>query len=506
MKRLFFCCISFALLVFSASARDMSFWQIELLGERFDKINEGSPDVPVFQTYSGRKGGELPLGWNLYSPEMFSSYNSAFPFGGNDGAMWQGRGLNTRFSAGVEWRSTFVHFSFIPEVWGAQNVGFGVVPGTEETADYWWGLDRPQRFGDGPHWDWSLGQTAIRGIWEGFTAGFSTENIWLGPGIRNSIILSTNAGGFPHFDLGTQVPFETRVGSFQAKFLWARLQSSEYFTSPPDTSEYRLFTGGTLAYSPSLLPGLTLGFNRYFLSPWDTLDGFKVFQFFVDSVWKGQRKSFNTTTGEDDVDQVVSLTLDWVFKPVGLNIYLEWARNDHATDIQDFLMQLDHSHAYVLGLVKKIDMNRGESLFFHLEFTDLGNTIGTIIRPTGPWYRHRSNPQGYTYNGQDLGAAIGTGSSSQFVGFRYLSVWGEAGVGVERVLYDADYYYTFAEADNYYYRHYNLQVNLEVFVVLKSLEFIDLFFKNTYSFNYNHNWRDKDVGNFYVNLGLRWKK
>jgi len=489
--------------VLSLHAQDMAFWQLEMTGEKLGKTEEGSEAVPVFQAFSNRKGGNSPDGFRLYEPEIFASFNSTHPSGANDGAVWQGRGANGRLSAGFEYGSGLLYVSFVPEIWGAQNAGFAVVPGTEETKDYWFGLDRPQRFGDGPHRDWSWGQTNLRLVWKGFTAGFSTENIWLGPGVRNAAILSTNADGFPHFDIGTQVPLATGIGSFEFRFLWGRLHESEYFDDD-SSNDFKLYTGGTIAYSPSFVPGLTLGFNRYFLSPWNTMNGFKFFQFFSDGLFKQLRRSFDTESGDDDVDQVLSLTFDWVFKEAGLDLYLEWARNDHSMDIQDFLMQPDHSEAYVAGLTKSFGLNGGK-LILNLEMADFGNTRGTNIRPTGPWYRHYVLPGGYTNDGQVLGAGIGTGSNSQYVGLRYLSSWGEAGLGFERIAFDTDYFYSFAVADSYYYRHYNLQCNMETFVKLTSMTLFDIYFKTTLAYTFNHNWTGDNEYNLAFLVGLRWK-
>lgn len=482
--------------------QESSYWQRALRQEERKVLTEGG-QATEFMTYSGRRELEEREGLFWYYPEVSGSFNSTFPYGSNDGAPWQGRGLNGRFSAGIEYKSPGLYIAFIPEVWTAQNIGFDVVPGSDETSDYGWGLDRPQRFGEGPHYDVSLGQSGVRLFYRGVTFGLSTENVRIGPGERNNIILSQNAEGFPHIDVGTQRPVQTALGALEARFLWGVLSSSQYVDG--GSSNRSFYTGGTLAYSPSWVPGLTVGFNRYFVSPLDTLNGYKAFQFFTDGIFKAYRPSvFKTSTGEDDVDQVLSFSFRWVFQPVGLLLYLEWGRNDHASDLKDFLMQPDHAHAYVAGLKKLFPLKDGSVIMAMVEIADLGNTIGTTVRSTSSWYRHGANPSGYTHKGQLLGAAIGPGSNSQYIGLLYTGkriLWG---AGIERIIFDADYFYSFAgEGD---YRKYNLQVTLESYMGFLNVEGFDFYLNCAVTHNYNFSWiPSNDLWNISFGVGTRWR-
>jgi hypothetical protein len=55
------------------------------------------------------------------------------------------------------------------------------------------------------------------------------------------------------------------------------------------------------------------------------------------------------------------------------------------------------------------------------------------FRPLGTWYTSPRVVQGYTNEGQSLGAAIGPGSSSQYVGIDYMARDWQAGLFIERV-------------------------------------------------------------------------
>ena len=66
----------------------------------------------------------------------------------------------------------------------------------------------------------------------GVGAGLSTENLWLGPGLRNSILLTNNAPGFPHLFLGTSKPVDIYIGSLDVLALWGQLTARATSRSP----------------------------------------------------------------------------------------------------------------------------------------------------------------------------------------------------------------------------------------------------------------------------------
>jgi hypothetical protein len=43
--------------------------------------------------------GDVAL--HIYGPELFTSYNTAAPYGQNDGALWQGKGFNASLTGGA---------------------------------------------------------------------------------------------------------------------------------------------------------------------------------------------------------------------------------------------------------------------------------------------------------------------------------------------------------------------------------------------------------------------
>ena len=105
--------------------------------------------------------------------------------------------------------------------------------------------------------------------------GFSTENLWWGTAIRNAIMLSNNARGFPHITFNSIEPLQTKIGNFEWQFLTGRLEKSGFLPSYtnfynyndyfylPKKNDWRYFQGLIISYSPSFIKGLTVGFSRW---------------------------------------------------------------------------------------------------------------------------------------------------------------------------------------------------------------------------------------------------
>jgi hypothetical protein len=97
----------------------------------------------------------------IYGPEQFMSYNTAVPYGQNDGALWQGKGFNSSLTAGVRLEGYGVELTFKPQLAFSQNLAFDYVQPAylgaayaDKAADYGYygipSIDAPQRFGNEP--------------------------------------------------------------------------------------------------------------------------------------------------------------------------------------------------------------------------------------------------------------------------------------------------------------------------------------------------------------------
>lgn len=231
---------------------------IDRLGVAFMRRDD-SADAGVRMPWS------TDLGWTEARMRIFA--NTGHPYGGNDGVVWQGKGVTTAVDLGGWARWGALSIRLQPIYTMSQNAAFDLAPvslsGMPEYAYPWRRIDLPQRFGDGPVSTLHPGDSEVRLDAHGFTLGLSSRNLWWGPGIHHSILLSDNAPGMVHGFLGTRRPVDAWIGDLEAQWIWGRLHQSDHLD--PDFEETRRFaTGLVLTYRPAFVEGLHLGMARMF--------------------------------------------------------------------------------------------------------------------------------------------------------------------------------------------------------------------------------------------------
>jgi len=372
------------------------------------------------------------------------SYNSGFPRSENDGAAWAGRGVSALVQGGAEVRWGPFTGRFYPSLVYAQNSAFelGQGPGTAKSPyAYPWhvGIDFPQRFGTTSVAVFDFGQSGLRLDFGALTVGFSTENLWWGPGFRNSITMGSAAPGVPHVDIGTGRPLHFGVGDVEFRAISGALKRSEYFGTST-TDGRRIVNGFTAGFRPAILPGLTLGATRVLYHYWprtglssaDFLDAFSVL------FNPGNRLQPNGILGNDQADQMASVSGRWVLPESGFEAYFEYARGDFAGSLRDLELEPDHMRAYTVGFQKVVPTRTGTTVL-RAETTNLAGTLTYNFRDGDAVYTHSIVAEGYTNRGQLLGAAIGPGSNAQYMGLDRYTAQGRYGIFAERVRYDDDY-------------------------------------------------------------------
>lgn len=433
----------------------------------------------------------------ILDPEILLTFNSLHQYGINDGAMWQGKGLNGRLQAGISFRSKYVNITFYPQMWFAQNLDYELMPtSTWSPYGYFMGnIDLVQRMGDSAIFQFDLGQSDIRfDLWK-FTFGFSTEEIWLGPSRVNGLLLSNNSAGLPHFDIGFR-KIDTKIGSFEGRFVWGLLRESDYFNDDPDDN-LRLFSLATAAFNIKWLPGLNIGLNWSAQTPGGNFKARDFFIIPITLVINNDDNEFN------DNDQKVSITFDWKLPKAGFEFYGELGWEDFNSS---FLQIPNHTMFYTLGGFYVIPINGKRGLLFNFEHTDLGvSDTQEIIFNThsvGNYYTHHRVTHGYGNIGQVLGAGIGPGSDSQFASLKYYDFWGSVELFTFRHNKNKTYIYNDITNSQW-------DINVELSVGLNSLFFIGSFDINA-SFVVTGEMasmyiKGNDQFNFRGELGLRYK-
>ncbi|HEU4789001.1 MAG TPA: capsule assembly Wzi family protein [Flavobacterium sp.] len=389
---------------------------------------------------------------------LIQQYNTFAPYGWNDGSMIPAKGYQSLLSAGLFAECGILSIQLKPENVYAVNPDFDIFPLSETNAVRLINInnlnhtDLPLPFGDEPYSKLNWGQSNIKLNIKKFSIGLSTENLWWGPGTRNSLIMSNNAAGFLHFTLNTRQPVETFIGSFEGQIISGKLEGSGV-RSPksqfiidgvdyeiPKSDDWRYINGLSINYHPKWVPGLFLGLNRTIQVYRDDMgSSFKDYMPIFDPF---QKKNLSDEDAKNR-DQLASLFFRWVMKESKFEFYGESGWNDHSSTIWDFFDSPEHSRAYLFGFNKLFMLNKTENKYLKVNFetTHLEQSADRIVRPGGTWYRHYQILHGYTNKGEVLGAGIGPGSNLQTLDF---SVWEKDqvwGIQLERYAHNMDFYY-----------------------------------------------------------------
>jgi hypothetical protein len=385
----------------------------------------------------------LPLMWK-------NQYNTDHPYGINDGSMIPAKGYQTQISGGVYAKLGPLSIQLRPEIVYASNNDYRELNETGSTYSGLYGrIDLPSRFGKDSYSKVFLGQSNVKLTFDPVSIAFSTENLWWGPGIYNSLLMSNNAPGFKHLSLNTSRPINTPVGSFETQIIAGRLENSGYNPEssayPPKPDDWRYLSGIILTYQPKWIPNLYIGLDRTF-NVYRSKMGNKLGDYlpFLGSVL---RASFTDTptglgTSEDlkERDQYFSVFTRWVLPESGAEVYFQFGRNDHPYNIRDGISEPEHSSAYTAGLRKLIALNQKDTyLQFGFEITQMQGSNTWAIRAQPVWYLHSQVNAGYTNQGQILGSGIGSESNQQSVEVSWIRGLNKLRFRVEHLNNDADF-------------------------------------------------------------------
>lgn len=461
-------------------------------------------------------------------------FNTHHPYGINDGAMVQAKGYQTQVSAGLFAQVGPLFVQLRPEYVFADNASFrklsdanGAVFKNVVARTYYNRIDLPDRFGDGNYSKLSWGQSSI-GVNAGPVAlSISNQNLWWGPGVKNSLLMTNNAAGFKHLSLNTTKPIKTYIGDFEAQIIAGRLEQSgvakpvgaAYVTKPND---WRYLSGIAITYQPKWLPGLFLGLDRSsIVNRADMGSGFADYFPIFKSLPKKAFNNPDRTNAEDDAkqDQYISVSARYVLPESKAEVYLQFGRNDHAYDLRDAVVEPEHARAYVAGFRKLVPLApQDEYIQLGLEFTQLQQATTRETRASETWYSHYQVLDGYTHRGQVLGAGIGPASNMQSLDVAWVKGLKKIGFIAERVVNNNDLLYRYAEASGeqsqYINRHWvdlafggKFAWNFDKVVLSSQITYIR-------SLNYQYDWAPgpdywewdkKDVNNLNFKIGLMYR-
>lgn len=490
----------------------------------------------------------LPVVWN-------NQFNSNHPEDWNDGIMIPAKGYQTTVTAGVFLKFAPLTIKIQPEYIYAANEQYEGFPLTRENselatlrwAQYYFhtlnNIDQPEMFGEGPYKKLTWGQSSIRLTYKSVSFGYSNENIWWGPGIRNTLLMTNTAPGFGHFTLNTVKPIKTIIGSFEGQIISGNLKGSGY--PPPNTEvadhngknfyspkrdEDRYFNGMVLNYNPKWIKGLHVGLIRAFQMYREDMDStfnayLPIFSPFNEKKLQTERKEGEELklSNHEKRDQYYSFFMRYVWTASHVEIYGEYGFSDNHWDGRDFMIEVEHSRAYNLGFRKLIMLKNNSKDIFQvgLELTHLSKNPVSVKRGaqeiytqgSKTWYTSTSIRHGYTHNGQMLGAGIGPGSNLQSLNIGWNRELKSVALLLERYVHNNDFHNENIEdvrmhwvdmvaTLNGSWDYKNLLFNFKLkFVEAKNYQWL-------FDYNINDYWDTSgadDVFNFHGQIGVMYR-
>ncbi|HET7614739.1 MAG TPA: capsule assembly Wzi family protein [Gemmatimonadaceae bacterium] len=444
----------------STIARPPTIWLVDdypLVRARLAELNRTGPAFPLLRSTSSLLWSDTRVrdGAFLLFPQAQMVSNSAIPYSENDGSLWAGKGTGSRISGGAAFRRGPFTVVIAPEITTTRNDSIpprtaiipspAIPPGRSAYSYPWYAngpysLDMPLRFGGGPRRQLRPGQSSILADLGPVSFGFSTENEWWGPGIDNALILSNNAPGFAHLLLRSSHPLGTVAGDFEFRWLVGGLRESPYFDDVA-TNNTRSISAAAVVLRPRLVENLSVGLAHSVIGTstgWGEIP-FRWLDVFHLGGHPNDGAPYDSTLSPGGRDQMYSLFARWVLPTAGAEVYGEWGRLDFPRNLRDFLVQPNRGQAYTLGLqwTRKAFGPSG-LVQLRIENTSLEQSLALANKFAGVWYTSRRVLQGFTNEGQVLGAAVGPGSSGQVLETNYFSDAGWFGVELGRTRYSED--------------------------------------------------------------------
>jgi hypothetical protein len=392
-----------------------------------------------------------------------TEFNSDHPYGWNDGAMIPAKGLQTLISVGVFAQYGPLTIQFRPEIISAENLNFDNF--NQKSSNYVFAryyniynnIDLPARFGTSTYTKAYWGQSSVRLNSKSLSFGLSTENLWWGPGVRNSLLMSNTAPGFAHLTFNTLRPLQTPIGSFEGQLIAGRLTNSGYPPLEPDhfnlgtdlyipkPNSWRYLAGIIITWQPKWVPGLFLGFDQTSQTYGRDLNSISDYLPLFTTV---KQKS----AAHDQNNQISALFMRWLWTQEHAEIYFEFGQYNNTEDFLQESLVPNNARAYIFGIRKLLPFNtsKNENILVGIEVTQLQENSTTNILSGKEWYVSQTIRQGYTYQGQELGAGIGPGGDLQTVEVSWVKGLKKLGLQVERYTHNNDlYYYTYASTRDF---------------------------------------------------------
>ena len=361
--------------------------------------------------------------WSIgFRTEIF--FNDNAPNLENTSDRWIGRGMSFFQGFNFAYTNKYLSLSFEPYYFANQNKDYAdswqdffiSLPDTSKPSKF----DQPYRedkfsklndnrpHGNEPYSKLGIREAQVYLHYNGLGIGYSNANMWWGSGYHSSLNMTNNTTGFPHLMIGTIQ--EQRIKDFGINFRYIFADSLKYNASKPF---YTAVISSITYYSE---PIITIGFTRSYLTGGNWTDQAITR---TEAMLIPFEKLYLEDKTVDIWDQTLVGYFTLTFSNVGLVVFVEYGRNDHAWNKEDFIRQPDHTGASVIGF-RKYGFFQNPNLVGGIEYANIIKTKYWDDRPNADWY-DRLNFDYWSYDGRHWGAHSGPDSDDFYVYFGYMN-------------------------------------------------------------------------------------
>lgn len=424
------------------------------------EVNINSSSFFIRSTKNWNDKSEKKITKMFALQNFFFSYenqnNSNLPVSFNDGNFFPARGWQERYSFGINLKFKFIEINYQPEKIILQNKPQEFFAG--DVGNYWAryyqlvrnNIDDFRSVGFGKKIDtMTLGQTYISFNFGKISTGISNQNIWWGPGIRNSLIFTNTASGFQHLFLNSNKPIETPFGKIEFSGIIGRIDSTR-FEDPDDPYMRTMWEGGMIKKKNinRTISAFTINFQPKYLK--NFYIGYAFSRQFYQKKFNQYNQSYTFFSNDIPKMELGVLMFRLMLPRNHSEFYAELGQPEKSPWPWNFFGDSVRT-GFVLGLRKFVPLkNKNYTFEFSTEFTQLALMNPRLIfnrdpRADGPqfnsWYTSPIIRQGYSNDGQLLGSNIGPGSTSQMIGLGFRYKKNRIGIKFEKIVYNYDFYY-----------------------------------------------------------------
>ncbi len=356
---------------------------------------------------------------------FLQKYNSNHPYGWNDGPLSFSKGYQFVGSGGFYMRLGNIHLTLMPEFFKTASSPYETNPD--------WGLRTPSLS------KLTMGQSSLRMDLGPLSIGVSSQNLWLGPGIYSSLLMSNNAPGFNHFNIQTNRPIITPLGSFQLNIIGGTLtyNKGQGFENTNlklygNTSHTNYLSLLSISYSPVFFKNFYLIANRAFTLPTQDKPSSNLKDYYLIALKPLYRNVYQDNALP--IDQVLSGSVKYVFPKEHAEVYFEYGWNDGKSNSRDLILDMSHSAASIYGVKKIQYLNDKTYLNFEAEATQMSQRPSYLQRNAGNWYVHQNG--GYINENQILGAGSGWGNDVQSFALSLNKGYTKYGIKFQHIAHD----------------------------------------------------------------------